>query len=262
MGELLSSKAVECVVVEPPVPLGTKRIFIVMPAYQAAGSVGQVLGRIPLGVRERLTSLIVVNDGSSDHTEGVVREWMGRWRQIRLINQSMNLGYAMAQKTGFKAALAQGADIVALLHADGQYAPELLPTLLKPLEDDEADVVQGSRILGGGALKGGMPLYKYIANRALSAIENFAYGLDFAEYHSGYMLYSRKALEAIPFERLSNTFHFDGEMLLMASKRRLRVKELPIPTCYAGEQSHLKPIKYGFDVLGIIVKNALGGYKF
>ncbi len=238
------------------------RIVIVIPAYQAARTIASVFDRLPATLAARDVRILVVNDGSTDATAPIVTTIARRRRDTQLLDHAANRGYAQAQKSGFDWALAHGADIVAVLHADGQYAPELLPELLAPLDRGEADVVQGSRILGGGALAGGMPLYKYVANRALSSVENLAYGLDLAEYHSGYMLYSRRALDAIPYHRLSDTFHFDGEMLLMASKRRLRIRQIPIPTRYADEASHLKPIRYGFDVLRVVWRNATGKYDF
>jgi glycosyltransferase involved in cell wall biosynthesis len=239
-----------------------KRIFIVIPAYQAEKTIASVFDRLPDELDEKDLSIVVVNDGSRDNTGEVVRRIVRERHDTELIEHPANRGYAQAQKTAFTHALRKGADIVALLHADGQYAPELLPELLAPLEEDEADVVQGSRMLNGGALRGGMPVYKYIANKALTGLENLAYGLSMSEYHSGYMLYSRRCLEAIPFTKLSDTFHFDGEMILMAAKRKLRIKEVAIPTRYAEEESHLKPVQYGFDVLKVIWRNYRGGYDF
>jgi glycosyltransferase involved in cell wall biosynthesis len=239
-----------------------KKIFVVIPAYQAALTLESVFRRIPSQIYERGARIIVVNDGSSDATGDVARKAAQTRPNVEVIDHVHNKGYAQAQKTGFSHALEQGADIVALLHADGQYAPELLPQLLRPLENDEADVVIGSRMLEGGALKGGMPLYKYIANKSLTAIENLAYGLRVSEYHSGYMLYSRRCLETIPFVRLSDTFHFDGEMIMMAGKKKLRIKEIAIPTRYAEEKSHLRPVKYGIDVLTIVWQNFRGKYEF
>ncbi len=238
-----------------------KKVIVVMPAYQAAETLSDVFARIPMTLLgEEGLHFIVVNDGSTDGTRGVVQQLMESLDNIQLVDHDKNLGYAAAQKTGFKMALEQGADVVVLLHADGQYAPEVLPVLLKPLLAEEADVVQGSRILGGRALEGGMPLYKYVANRVLSTLENMVAGLHFAEYHSGYMLYSRKALQAIPFEKLSNTFHFDGEMLIMAAKRGMRVKEIGIPTHYGGEKSYLRTLPYGLDVLRILFNLLRGRY--
>jgi len=240
----------------------TPRIVIVIPAYQAERTLASVFDRLPPGLAERNVTILVVNDGSRDATGTIARDLATRRGDTVVLEHPANRGYAQAQKTGFTWALEHGADIAVLLHADGQYAPELLLELLAPLERDEADVVQGSRMLGGGALAGGMPLYKYLANRVLSGIENLAYGLDMKEYHSGYMLYGRRALEQIPFTRLSDTFHFDGEMILMASKRKLRIRQVAIPTRYADEESHLKPIRYGFDVLRVIWRNATGKYDF
>jgi hypothetical protein len=148
-----------------------------------------------------------------------------------------------------------------ILHADGQYSPERLPELLAPLMAGKADLVQGSRMLGGGALKGGMPLYKYVANRILTAVENRAFGMRMAEFHSGYMLYSRIALESIPFRRLSDSFDFDLEMLVCARILGLRIAEVAIPTIYADEVSHLKPIAYGLDVLRIVRRFRRGEYE-
>ena len=146
------------------------------------------------------------------------------------------------------------------MHSDGQYSPELIPELLRPFDDDTADMVQGSRMLGGSALKGRMPLYKFVANKVLTAIENRAFGMNLAEYHSGYMLYSRKTIAAIPFQKLSDSFDFDLEMIVMAHIKGLRIQEIAIPTIYAGEVSHLRPVQYGLRVLGIVASYKRGKY--
>lgn len=239
-----------------------KKVFIVIPAYQAAQTLESVFDRIPNEIYDSGARIVVVNDGSSDATGDVARRMALVHPNVTVIDHPKNKGYAQAQKTGFNYSLEAGADVVALLHADGQYAPELLPKLLAPLMADSADLVIGSRMMNGGALKGGMPLYKYIANKSLTAIENLANGLHVSEYHSGYMLYSRRCLQVIPFQRLSDTFHFDGEMIMMAGKRKLRILEIAIPTRYADEKSHLRPIKYGFDVLRIVWQNLRGKYEF
>jgi len=233
-----------------------------MPAYNVSHLIGDVFSRIPKNVLRKTDTIIVVNDGSSDETSQIVKKLSKKYKKIHFIDKKINEGYAKAQKTGFSYALKMGADIVVLLHGDGQYAPEELPKLLLPLEKEEADVVQGSRILGGGALKGNMPLYKYIANRTLSTLENIIYGIHVTEFHSGYMLYSRKALTTIPFLKLSNTFHFDGEMIFMTFKKGLRFKELAIPTRYTTEKSNVKNIPYGFHVLKIMLDYKRGKYNF
>jgi glycosyltransferase involved in cell wall biosynthesis len=238
------------------------RIAIVMPAYNAGQTVEKVFARIPAAVLTQSPMFIVINDGSKDDTRQALARIAAHYANVEVIEQPVNKGYAQAQKAGFTRALEQGADIVALLHSDGQYAPEHLPLLLEPLASDQCDVVVGSRILGGQARQGGMPLYKYVGNIVISRVENLCFGLGFSEYHSGYMLYSRRALQTIDFRRLSDTFHFDGEMLLMSGKKGLRVKELPVSTCYADEISHLRPIRYCMDIGWIIVRNFLGKYDF
>ncbi len=241
-----------------------KKIFIVMPAYNAERKILSVFERIPNEIWKKLTSIIVVQDGSTDRTQEQINILKSRYGElVQIINKVKNEGYAQAQKDAFTLALKQGADICVLLHSDGQYAPELLPELLRPLEEDRADIVQGSRMVNKrAALQGGMPMYKFIANLILSYLENAVYGLRFAEYHSGYMLYSRRALMAIPFSKLSNTFHIDGEMLFVGAKKHMRIQEISIPTTYKDEKSHVRPIQYGFNVLGIMLKYLLGKYRF
>lgn len=237
------------------------RIFVVIPAYNAAGTLEGVFRRVPPEAHAKIERFVVVNDGSADATGDLARRIAAADPKIALIEHPRNRGYAQAQKTGFTAALEAGADVAVLLHADGQYAPEQLPALLRPLEEGWADVVQGSRMMDPrAALKGGMPVYKWIANRTLSTLENWVYGMKLAEYHSGYMLYSARALRAIPFLKLSDTFHFDGEMLFMANRKGLRIVQIPIPTHYGDEKSYLNPVTYGFDVLRIMYRYLTGKY--
>lgn len=236
-------------------------VVILVPAYNAGGTISSVIERIPASLQDQLL-ILVVNDGSTDATGEQLRLLKQRYGdRLQVISKKRNEGYARAQKSGFRKAKELGADIVAVLHADGQYPPEELPRLLAPLIKGEADIVLASRMISRrSALKGRMPIYKWAANILLSALENWAYGLAFSEYHSGYMLYTRRALDAVPFEALSDTFHFDGEMLFVGAKKGLRVKELPIPTHYGEEKSHLKPIPYGIDVLRIIWRYKRGKY--
>lgn len=236
------------------------KIIVVMPAYNASKTIESVFKRIPKTTIKRISKFIVVNDGSSDGT-GKILDKLSKIYKIKVIVHQTNRGYGAAQKTGFREALNEGTDIAVLLHSDGQYSPEIMDKLLLPLEQDKADVVQGSRILGKGAIKGGMPIYKFVGNRLLTFIENIAYGMSMAEYHSGYMLYSRKALQAVPFERLSDKFHFDGEMLIVANNKGLRIKEVPIPTRYSKEKSHLKPISYGIEIMKTILNYWKGKYN-
>jgi glycosyltransferase involved in cell wall biosynthesis len=237
-----------------------KDVFILMPAYNAAGTIEKVFERIPAAARDRIRRYVVVNDGSTDGTEAALGRLRARFPSLVTLRHTVNLGYGAAQKTLLAYAMEHRADVGIVLHSDGQYSPESIPELLRPFDDGSADIVQGSRLLGGGALKGGMPLYKFIANKTLTGIGNWAFGLKMAEYHSGYMLYARKAIAAIPFQKLSNSFDFDLEMIVMARTRNLRIVEVAIPTIYAGEVSHLNPIDYGLRVLRIVRDYKLGKY--
>ena len=232
------------------------RIVIVIPAYNAAETIMGVFARIK--IMKRLFRIIVIDDCSTDDTSNVLKDLKNR--KIEIITNKKNMGYGAVQKIGFNRALELKADIVVLLHADRQYAPELIGKMIKPIWEGKADVVMGSRILGGNPLKGGMPLYKYIGNRILTTIENFAYGMNITEFHTGYLIYSKKTLKTIQFNRLSDTFHFDGEMVMMSGKKGLRIKEIGIPTRYEKEISYLKPIRYGLDILKIIIKEKMGRY--
>lgn len=238
-----------------------RKIFVIIPAYNTSFLIEKVVRRIPKIIWKKISRIVIINDHSTDDTLKFIKKVSCDYPLIHVINKKKNEGYARAQKTGFTYALKNHADIVILLHGDGQYAPEEMPRLIKPLEKGQADVVQGSRMLGN-ALKGKMPLYKYVANIILSKLENWVCETNVTEFHSGYMLYSRKALEIIPFTKLSDTFHFDGEMVFMTHKKGLRFKELVIPTCYAGEKSNLKPIKYGFQILKILWDYKRGKYNF
>ncbi len=237
-----------------------ENVFVLMPAYNAGATIERVFERIPPEASQRIRRYVVVNDGSQDNTAEVVSRLERRIPNLVALTHEKNRGYGEAEKTLLRYAVAEGADVGILLHSDGQYSPEKIIELLEPFDRDTADMVQGSRMLGGGALKGGMPLYKFIANKALTALENLAFGMKLAEYHSGYMLYSRRAMQTIPWEQLSNSFDFDLEMIVLAHVKGLRIAEIAIPTIYAGEKSHVRSIQYGFDVLSVIRDYKRGKY--
>lgn len=244
-------------------PLPAQRlenVIVMVPAYNAGATVEKVFQRIPAEARERIKRYVAVNDGSRDDTAEALLRVQREFPNLTILTHETNRGYGEAEKTLLRFALKNGVDVAILLHSDGQYSPEKIPELLKPFDQGEADMVQGSRMLDGGALRGGMPFYKYVANKALTAIENWSFGMTLGEYHSGYMLYSRKALEAIPFEKLSNSFDFDLEMLVLARVKGLRIAEVAIPTIYAGEKSHLNPVRYGLDVLSVVRDYRRGKY--
>lgn len=237
------------------------KLAIVIPVYNASQTIEHVFERIPPDVQPQIVNYIVVNDGSTDDTAAVLTRLQQSYPDIIALHHDVNQEYGAAEKTLLRYAVETEADVVVLLHADGQYAPEELPKLVEPFTSEAADIVQGSRMMEGrAALRGGMPRYKYVANRGLTAIENMAFGLQMAEYHSGYMLYARHTLQEIPFERLSNSFCFDQEMLIMAKVKGLKIVQRPIPTHYGDEISHLKPIRYGLHVLSLVWAYKRGYY--
>jgi len=238
----------------------SESLLIAVPAYNAGRTLERTFERIPPDIA-RAARFAVVDDGSTDDTGEAAERLRARLPSLTLLRHEKNRGYGGAVKTLLSHAVDTHAGITAILHADGQYSPERLPELLAPLASAKADLVQGSRMLGGGAIAGGMPLYKYAANRVLTAIENHAFGMHLAEFHSGYMLYSRAALTAIPFARLSDSFDFDLDMLVCARILGLAIVEVAIPTIYAGEVSHLKPIAYGLDVLRVVRRYRRGEYS-
>jgi glycosyltransferase involved in cell wall biosynthesis len=191
--------------------------------------------------------IILVDDASSDRTSELSRE-LG----LHTITHTLNLGYGANQKTCYEAALARGADVVIMLHPDYQYTPKLLVAMASLVAIGQYDVVLGSRILSEGALKGGMPLYKYLANRALTLIQNLLLSKKLSEYHTGYRAFSREVLEALPLRENSNDFVFDNQMLSQAIYFGFRVGEISCPTRYFPEASSInlqRSIIYGLGVL-------------
>lgn len=236
-------------------------VWIIMPAYNAQDTIEGVFSRIPGDVRDRVSRYAVVDDGSTDNTRRILAGLKQRMGALTVLAHEKNRGYGAAEKTLLAYALDHGCGAAVLLHADGQYSPEKIPELLEPLDRGEADLVQGSRMAGGGALRGGMPLYKFIGNKILSSIESIVFGMGLSEYHSGYLIYSRRLLERVPFERLCDDFPFDLEMMVTAHLAGFRVKQVAIPTIYADEVSHLNPIVYGFQVLGVVIRYIRGDYR-
>ena len=235
-------------------------VFLIMPAYNAGRTIESVFDRIPTAARARITRYVVVDDGSTDGTQDAISRLAARLPNLVCLRHEVNRGYGAAEKTLLRYAVQEGAEVAILLHSDGQYSPEKIPDMLEPFDRGQADMVQGSRMLQSGALRGGMPLYKFLANKSLTALANLAFGMRMAEYYSGYMAYNRAALQAIPYEKLGDSFHFDLQMLVMARIKGLRIKQVAIPTIYAGEVSHLRPIKYGLDVLSVIRDYRRGRY--
>lgn len=228
------------------------RVLIFIVAYNAETTIQNVLRRIPLEMQQYDTEVLIIDDASQDRTFEKGEEFRHGGTlpyKLTVLFNPVNQGYGGNQKIGFHYAIENGFDYVALVHGDGQYAPECLPMLLQPLIDGEADAVFGSRMLTrGGALKGGMPLYKFVGNRILTIYENIMLGSKLSEFHSGYRLYSVKGLAKVPFSLNTNVFHFDTEIIIQFLFAGLSIKELPIPTYYGDEICRVNGMRYAWDV--------------
>jgi glycosyltransferase involved in cell wall biosynthesis len=224
--------------------LNGKKIVVVMPAYNAEKTLEKTYNDIPFDI---VDEVILVDDASRDRTAELSRR-IG----IHTIVHEKNLGYGGNQKSCYRAALALGADIVVMVHPDYQYTPRLIPAMSAMIAYGEFDAVLGSRILGVGALKGGMPRYKYVANRFLTLFENLLLGHKLSEYHTGYRAFSREILERLPLERNSNDFVFDNQMLAQIIWFGCRIGEVTCPTKYFEDASSInfrRSVIYGLGVL-------------
>jgi glycosyltransferase involved in cell wall biosynthesis len=229
-----------------------KRIGILVVAYNAASTLAHVLDRVPRDFVPRISEVLVCDDHSQDATYlvGLGYQQQSRDLPLTVIRNPRNFGYGGNQKAGYRWAMEHDWDIVVLLHGDGQYAPEVMPQLVEPLELDKCDAVFGSRMMEpGAARRGGMPLYKYVGNKILTTVENAAVGMDLSEWHSGYRAYSVGALKELPFEQNSNGFDFDTQIIVQLHEAGKRIEEVPIPTYYGDEISYVKGLKYARDVV-------------
>ena len=233
-----------------------------MPAYNAGRYIASVLDRIPGPVRERLRSVWIVDDGSTDDTAARIGQAAAADARVRPLSHQRNRGYGAAMKTLLSHARSEPVTAVACIHADGQYAPEELPRLLDQMRARGLDLLQGSRHASDTALAGGMPLYKYLAGHVLTTMENVVFRMKMTDYHSGYMVYGRRALDHITFDALSDSFDFDLEAIASARSGGLRVGEAAIPTHYGDEVSYLNPVTYGLRVLRVMVRYVAGHYRF
>jgi glycosyltransferase involved in cell wall biosynthesis len=226
-----------------------QRVVVVMPAYNAERTLRATFDELP---RQCVDDVILVDDGSSDRTAPVARE-LG----IPVLVHSRNRGYGANQKTCYREALRQGADIVVMLHPDYQYPPRLVLAMASMVATGLYDVVLGSRVLGGAARKGGMPLYKYVANRVLTLVENLLLGAKLSEYHTGYRAFSRRVLESLPLEENSDDFVFDNQMLAQALFFGFEIGEVSSPVRYFAEASSIpfrRAVRYGLGVLRTAVE--------
>lgn len=229
-----------------------KKIVVVMPAYNAEKTLRRTWDELPHDV---VDEVILVDDASNDATVNVARG-LG----VRTVVHRQNMGYGANQKTCYREALRHGADVVVMIHPDYQYSPRLATAMASMIVSGHYDIVLGSRILGGRARSGGMPLYKYVANRVLTLIENLMLGAKLSEYHTGFRGYSKEALEALPMENNSDDFVFDNEVLAQALFFGLRVGEISCPARYFDDASSIdfpRSVKYGFGVLATSAKFVL-----
>ena len=235
-----------------------KRIGIFIVAYNALTTLSKVLKRITPEVWKNVEQVVVFDDASQDETYelAVGIQAMTKLPKLRVLKHPKNLGYGGNQKAGYDYFVQQGFDIVVLLHGDGQYAPELLSHMYAPLVRGEADAVFGSRMMKdfGGPLKGGMPMYKYLGNRALTIFENRALGLHLTEFHSGYRAYNVHALSQIRLDNLTDDFHFDTQIIIKLHHQNFRILEVPIPTFYGDEICYVNGLKYAKAILRAVYR--------
>ena len=241
------------------VPSKKPRLLIFVIAYCAESTLRSVLERIPPIVFDDYDcQILVVDDASEDRTFAIGREYQQGHPEMRMtvLRNEYNQGYGGNQKVGYSFAIEEGFDFVAMVHGDGQYAPEELPRLVAPLATGAADAVFGSRMLEKfAALRGGMPLYKFVGNKVLTSAQNLMLGTKLSEFHSGYRVYSVKMLRQIRFLLNSNDFHFDTEIIIQLFNAGARIEELPIPTYYGDEICRVNGMKYAKDVLVATLRN-------
>jgi len=221
-----------------------KKVVVVMPAYNAEKTLRETYAEVPMDI---VDEVILVDDASKDETTRVAKE-LG----IRTILHPQNRGYGGNQKTCYEAALKSGADIVIMLHPDYQYTPKLISPMAYMLESGLYDVVLGSRILGGQALAGGMPLYKYVSNRFLTLAQNILMGAKISEYHTGYRAFTRRVLESIPMEKNSDDFVFDNQMLSQVHFLGFKIAEVTCPAKYFAEASSINFVRSSIYGLGCL----------
>jgi glycosyltransferase involved in cell wall biosynthesis len=226
-----------------------KKVVVVLPAFCAEATLARTVRAIPADVVDHI---LLVDDASTDRTVAIASE-LG----IATFRHGENRGYGANQKTCYRHALEAGADIVVMLHSDYQYDPRLITAMAAMVASDIYDVVLGSRILGGGALRGGMPVYKYFSNRGLTLLQNWLLGAKLSEYHTGYRAFSRTVLETLPLSGNSDDFVFDNQMVTQAVAANFRLGEISCPTKYFPEASSIsfsRSVTYGMGVLRISVQ--------
>jgi glycosyltransferase involved in cell wall biosynthesis len=228
------------------------KVVVVMPAFNAAKTLRMTYADLP---REIVDLVILVDDGSKDETAKIARE-LG----LELFVHNRNYGYGANQKTCYREAVRAGADIVVMVHPDYQYDPTLLPQIIQPIVNGEADVVLGSRLLGANPMQQGMPWWKFYSNRFLTGVENRVFGLRLSEYHTGYRAFRRDVLEAVNLQMNSDAFIFDQEIIAQIVNLGMRISEVPVPTRYfaqASSASFWQSSRYGCSILWVLARYML-----
>lgn len=238
-----------------------KRIGIFIMAYEAVPTLIAAYERIPAQLKKEAAEIYIIDDASNDNTywAGIGYKVLHNVANLNVYRNAYRLGYGGNQKKGLRHAIDRGYDIAVVLHGDVQYAPERIPDVLQPILDGEADMVFGSRMTDH-PLRGGMPLYKFLGNKFLTAIENWTLGMQLSEYHSGFRAYSCEALKQVPFERCTDQFHFDTQILIQFNERGLRIRETPIPTHYGPESRQVgfwTSVRYSLGILHSLLEYRL-----
>ena len=227
------------------------KIGILVVAYNAESTIKETISRIPKTFLKSIYQVLISDDKSIDSTFNVANELKDKTDlPIKVVTQPLNLGYGGNQKFGYFWAMENNWDVVVLLHADGQYAPEFIEKIIEPIVNENCDVVFGSRMIDKKrALQGGMPVYKWIGNQVLTKIQNLLTNQTFSEWHSGYRAYRISKLRQIPLNKLNNGFRFDTQIILELIKIRAKFKEIPIPTFYGDEVSHVNGLEYAREII-------------
>jgi len=241
-------------------PTKKNKFLIFIPAYNVEKQIPRVLKKIPFHLlKEYYIRILIIEDCSKDNTKKVVEDCLKNDKNnnlIQLIKNEKNQGYGGVQKIAFNYAIKNNFDFVIMLHGDDQYEAEMLPKFISNLLNNDVDAVFGSRFINPrDPLKGGMPLNRYIGNRVVTFIQNFIVGTKMTEFHSGYRSYKIEVLKKINFEKYTNDFYFDSEIIIQMFKSKFVIKEIPIATIYGDEISNLNPIPYGIKVLIITIKH-------
>ena len=234
-----------------------KKILIFIPAYNVEKKIFKTVRDIPKNVfKKNKISILIINDNSKDKTSSEIQKIKKYFKhKIYVLNNKKNLGYGGVQKKAYRFAILKKFNFVIMLHGDGQHTPKKIPNFINMLKNINYDAVLGTRMWSyRSAIKGGMPKYKFVANILLTKFQNLLLGSKMSEFHSGYRSYKVNSLKKIKFNNYSNNFHFDTEIIIGLLLKKMKIKEIPIPTIYKDEESHLKSIPYGLNILFVTIR--------